>query len=65
MYSLCLSGKVRVKAAKNDPGMLGCPVLVQLKEVAAIMRQQNPTVGCCECEHLYVRHGCVRLAGLV
>jgi hypothetical protein len=57
---LCLSAEIRIKSAKDNPGVVGSLVTMEIQKVATIVRQQNPTFGNCQRQNLRVRHGSIR-----
>ena len=57
-----LSGEVRIDCAKDDSRVVFGPVLMKAEKMSAIVRQQNPTFGDCERQHLRVRHSSIRFS---
>jgi hypothetical protein len=55
--SLRQPGDVRVKGAKDDSSVTLSPAPVEVKEVAAIVGQQNAVVGGRKHQHLGVQRG--------
>lgn len=64
MNALSLPDEIWVESAKHHTRVVVIPISMELKEVATIVRQQDPAVCSGERQHLRIRHGRVCVTGV-